>query len=81
MLYNHEILLDKGVMAFGKEFFLAYVPECEELAGSGTRKVKECFRVIWKFDGNRHSKAFLNFQEARAYFDAYTKPILEEKEG
>lgn len=79
MLYTHETLLKEGTGAFGNKYNLAHVPECNEIAGSGMRHIKECYRVIYMFDGNRHSKAFKTLSEAETYFNAWTKPIVEVK--
>lgn len=76
MLYKHETLLKEAYGAFGKKYCLAYVPECDEIAGSGTRHIKECWRVIYKFDGNRHSKAFATLEQAQAEFEQWTMPIV-----
>lgn len=79
MLYNHEKLIKTGFAAFGKEYALVYVPEGYEAAGAGMRHVNECFRVVYMFDGNRHSKAFKTQSEAQIEFDKWTKPIAEVK--
>lgn len=79
MLYKNETLIAEAQGAFGKPYYLAHVAEGEEIAGSGTRHVKECWRVIHKFDGNRHSKAFAKLEEAQAELDRWTKPIVEQR--
>lgn len=79
MLYKHETLIKEASGAFGKRYLLAHVPECDEIAGSGTRHIIECWRVVYMFDGNRHSKAFKTLDEAQSYFERWTTPIIEEK--
>jgi hypothetical protein len=76
MLYKNETLIKEAQGAFGKPYLLAHVAAGEEIAGSGTRYVNECFRVIHKFDGNRHSKAFKTLEEAQNEFDRWTAPII-----
>ena len=76
MLYNHETLIKEATGAFGKRFALVHVPECDEVAGSGTRHIKDCWRVVHMFDGNRHSKAFATLEQAQNELDAWTKPII-----
>lgn len=77
-IYKNETILETSCSAFGKPYILAHVAAGEEIAGSGTRQVKECFRVIHMFDGNRHSKAFKTLVEAKSYFDRWTNPITEQ---
>lgn len=45
MLYPHETIIKEAFGAWGKPYFLVHVPECDEVAGSGTRHVKECWRA------------------------------------
>lgn len=78
VIYKHETIIEQASGAFGKPYALVHVPDCEEIAGSGTRHVEECFRVVHTFDGDRHSKAFKTLPEARAEFERWTKPIIEE---
>ena len=78
IIYKHETVIEQSAGAFGKPYALVHVPECEEIAGSGTRHVKECYRVVHTFDKNRHSKAFKTFAEARAEFHQWTQPIVEK---
>jgi hypothetical protein len=79
MLYPNETLIKQAQGAFGKPYYLAHVTTGTEIAGSGTREVKECYRVIYKFDGNRHSKAFNTQEEALAEFNRWTQPIIEQR--
>lgn len=76
MLYTHETLIKEATGAFGKLYALVHVPECDEVAGSGTRHIKECWRVVYMFDGNRHSKAFATLEAAQAEIDTWTMPIV-----
>jgi hypothetical protein len=78
-IYKHESIITKETGAFGKPYILVFVPECEEVAGSGTRKIKECYRVVSTISGNRHSKAYKTLAEAQAELDRWTKPIIEQK--
>ncbi len=78
IIYQHEKVICRATGAFGKPYALVYVPECDEIAGSGTRHVNECYRVVHTFDGNRHSNAFKTLAEAQAAFDKWTKPIVEQ---
>lgn len=80
IIYSHETVIQKRQGVFGKQYAIVHVPECEEVAGSGTRHIKECYRVVYMFDGNRHSKAFKTLKEAQKEIDAYTNPITENKE-
>ncbi len=79
LLYNHETLIQRGYGAFGKEYILAHVPECDEVAGSGARHIQECYRVIHQFDGNRHSRAFKTLDQAQECFNCWTKFVEEMK--
>lgn len=79
MLYKNETLISHGYGAWGKQYWLAHVAAGEEIAGSGTRHVEECYRVIWVFDGNRHSRAYKSLADAQAYFNSYTQPIVEQR--
>jgi hypothetical protein len=76
--YKNETIIKTAFSAFGKPYILAHVAAGEEIAGSGTRYVNECYRVIHMFDGNRHSKAFKTLAEAVAEFEQWTKPIIEQ---
>lgn len=78
-IYAHEKIIAKASGAFGRPYVLVYVPECEEVAGSGKRYIKECYRVVHRFDGNRHSVAFKTLAEAQAEFDRLTMPIIEQR--
>lgn len=77
MLYAHETLLAEGAGAFNRRILLAHVPDCEEIAGSGTRQIKECYRVISMVCGVRHSQAYRTLDEAKAVFERFTTPIVE----
>lgn len=75
MLYKHETEIKRGTAAFGKEWILCSVPDCIELAGAGIREQKACYRIVYQFEGVRHSKAFKALEEAKEYFNKYTKEI------
>lgn len=79
MIYSHEKLIEKGQGAFGKEYNLVHVPDCEEVAGAGIRQIKECYRVVYTIGGTRHSKAYKTLDEAQKTFDSITKPILAQQ--
>lgn len=79
MLYTHETIIKEAFGAWGKPYFLVHVPECNEVAGSGTRHTTECFRVVHMFDGKRHSRAFKTLSEAQAELDRWTQPITEQR--
>lgn len=76
LIYKHETIIKKASGAFGKKYALVHVPECDEVAGSGTRHIKECWRVVYMFDGNRHSKAFSTLEQAEKEIDQWTVPII-----
>jgi hypothetical protein len=76
MLYKHETLVREATGAFGKLYALVHVPECDEIAGSGARHVMECYRVVYMFDGNRHSKEFKTQEEAENEINTWTKLIV-----
>ena len=76
MKQNHEILIDAGYDAFDRCYVLAHVPECNEIAGSGMRHIKECWRLIFSVGGVRHSRAYKTLDEARQEFERVTIPIV-----
>ena len=76
IIYKHETVLKEAQGAFGKRYNLVHAPECDEVAGSGTRHIKECWRVVYMFDGNRHSKAFATLEAAQNELDTWTMPIV-----
>jgi hypothetical protein len=75
MLYNHETEITRGYGVFNRLMILAHVPDCEEVAGSGMRHIKECWRIVQSVQGVRHSQAFTTESQARDYLAQYTTPI------
>ena len=76
MLYKHETLIAQGVGAFNRPYLLAHVPDYEEIAGAGTRHVKECYRLVYTIGGVRNSRAYKTLEEARQEFERVTIPIV-----
>lgn len=78
MFYKTETILDKRPATFGRTLYLAHVAAGEEIAGSGTRKVEECYRVISLHPTHpRRSEAFRTLAEAQQRFECLTTPIVE----
>ena len=76
MLYKHETLIAQGAGAFNRPYLLAHVPDYEEIAGAGTRHVKECYRLVYTIGGVRNSRAYKTLEEARQEFERVTIPIV-----
>jgi len=76
MKYNHETILQQGFGAFNRPYLLVHVAECEEIAGSGTRHIKECYRLVYTVGGVRNSRAYKTLDEATIEFERVTTPII-----
>jgi hypothetical protein len=76
MKYKHETVIKEGFGAFSRPYLLVHVPESEEIAGSGTRPIKECYRLVYTIGGVRNSRAYKTLAEARVEFERVTVPIV-----
>jgi hypothetical protein len=76
MKYKHETVIKEGSGAFSRPYLLVHVPECDEIAGSGIRHVKECYRLVYTIGGVRNSRAYKTLEEAQTEFERVTTPIV-----